>query len=82
MISRASRFNQIRKNQPVPSIGLSLEPLEERQMLTTWSVSADAVDGAEDSLRAAISAANINGESDTINLAAVSYTHLTLPTKA
>lgn len=43
-------------------------------MLTSWSVSADAVDGAEDSLRAAISAANTNGESDTINLAAGTYT--------
>ena len=70
MISQTARFNEKRQFRS----RLVLESLEQKQMLTTWSVSADAVDGAEDSLRAAISAANINGESDTINLAAGTYT--------
>jgi len=51
-----------------------LEQLEERSLLATFNVTANVADGAEGSLRAAITAANSSNQDDTINLAAGTYT--------
>ena len=55
-----------------------LEPLEDRRVLATFQVTADVADGEPGSLRAAIIAANQNGEDDVIELAEGTYS-LTLP---
>ncbi|WP_345327193.1 choice-of-anchor Q domain-containing protein [Novipirellula rosea] len=49
------------------------EPLESRDMLAVFAPSPIAVDGAADSLRAAIIQANQNSQNDTIELAAGVY---------
>ncbi len=50
-----------------------LEQLEDRSLMATFNVTAGVADGAAGSLRAAITAANSNGQNDTINLAAGTY---------
>lgn len=52
---------------------LLLEQLEDRAMMATFNVTDSVADGAAGSLRAAIIAANSNGQDDTINLAAGTY---------
>ena len=54
------------------------EQLEARQLLTTFSPDILAIDGAPNSLRAAIIASNTNGQDDVINLGA-GYWKLVLP---
>ena len=56
------------------AIACHFEALEPRLLLSTVLVNADAADGSADSLRAAITAANSNGEDDVIELAAGTYT--------
>src|SRR5262249_3389564 len=57
---------------------LLLEGLEDRRVPATFSPMASAADGTANSLRAAIIAANTNGQDNTINLQAGTYL-LTLP---
>ncbi|MFC1757824.1 choice-of-anchor Q domain-containing protein [Planctomycetota bacterium] len=54
-----------------------LEPLEDRRVLATFQALADVADGEPGSLRAAVIAANQNGEDDVIELAEGTY-NLTL----
>lgn len=59
--------------QPRHRAEFRLESLEARVLLATFNPLPSAVDGAEDSLRAAIIASNTNGEDDTIELATAEY---------
>ncbi len=50
-----------------------VEPLEDRRMLATFNPSALVIDGAANSLRAAVIAANGNGQNDTVKLSQGTY---------
>ncbi len=64
---RSSRRRPEKRRQP------RIEPLEDRRLLATFNPSPSAADGGANSLRAAIIAANANGQDNTINLQAGTY---------
>ena len=77
-VVQTQRPRTISRRWPRRRSAAALELLENRRVLATFQVTADVADGDPGSLRAAVIAANQNGEDDIIQLAEGSY-DLTLP---
>src|SRR5262245_39929032 len=71
--SRANSRRQRSSDRPCYRHRLTIEALEDRTMPAVFNPLVAAADGAAGSLRAAVIAANSNGQSDVFNLQAGTY---------